>query len=364
MGSVMMTMTEKKAKHQIVYNYLIEGIKQGQFSPDQKLPSERALAEKFCVNLATIRRAFKELVMTGVVEKRVGDGTYLKEQEVGGAVSGLPIINILLSNYDGPVHREFIEAVFMAAQHRHFVPQIIKISLTDYLPTVRMINPEHPLLVLAEEVLISGPLRKMLRQTFHRAVLIGARMDTENVISIIGDDNYGIRMLIEHLREHGHSRIALLANNLKHPVEKSQVAIWRSLLEQDYDESLFINAGVPSAGQPMDYAYNVIRERLAGDNFTALISLNDELAIGAMAACRDAGKRIPADISVASIGNTALCRYSYPRLSCIDPNIAGHVNIGIDLLLSCADRQDDNLRIVRPVLVKRDSIAPIKASLT
>ncbi|ATY16325.1 GntR family transcriptional regulator [Amycolatopsis sp. AA4] len=49
----------------------------GEVEPGQKIPSERQLAEALAVGRSTIREAIKSLELLGLVEQRVGDGTYL-----------------------------------------------------------------------------------------------------------------------------------------------------------------------------------------------------------------------------------------------------------------------------------------------
>lgn len=84
-------------KFQSVYDYLVRGIESGFYRPETRLPSERKLAEKLNVNVATVRRAFRDLITSGVVEKRIGDGTYLTRG--GGIANGAEYVNIVLSNY-------------------------------------------------------------------------------------------------------------------------------------------------------------------------------------------------------------------------------------------------------------------------
>ncbi|MBS1453480.1 MAG: winged helix-turn-helix transcriptional regulator [Lentisphaeria bacterium] len=83
-------------KFQSVYDYLVRGIESGFYRPETRFPSERKLAEKLNVNVATVRRAFRDLITSGVVEKRVGDGTYLTRG--GGTANGAEYVNIVLSN--------------------------------------------------------------------------------------------------------------------------------------------------------------------------------------------------------------------------------------------------------------------------
>ncbi|WP_033289870.1 FadR/GntR family transcriptional regulator [Amycolatopsis jejuensis] len=56
---------------------LIDYLLSGEVEPGQKIPSERQLAEALGVGRSTIREAIKSLELLGLVEQRVGDGTYL-----------------------------------------------------------------------------------------------------------------------------------------------------------------------------------------------------------------------------------------------------------------------------------------------
>jgi GntR family transcriptional repressor for pyruvate dehydrogenase complex len=54
-----------------------ELLQNGTLAPGTKLPSERDLARRFNVSRSSLRQAFKMLDMMGVLNQRVGDGTYL-----------------------------------------------------------------------------------------------------------------------------------------------------------------------------------------------------------------------------------------------------------------------------------------------
>jgi GntR family transcriptional repressor for pyruvate dehydrogenase complex len=53
------------------------GIYEGRWQADERLPSERALAESFGVSRATVREAIARLASKGLVEARHGSGVYL-----------------------------------------------------------------------------------------------------------------------------------------------------------------------------------------------------------------------------------------------------------------------------------------------
>jgi GntR family transcriptional regulator len=52
----------------------------GRLSSGEELPPIRALAEKLIVNPNTIARAYRELEIAGIVEKRRTAGTYISDQ--------------------------------------------------------------------------------------------------------------------------------------------------------------------------------------------------------------------------------------------------------------------------------------------
>ncbi|KRM21157.1 bacterial regulatory s, gntR family protein [Latilactobacillus graminis DSM 20719] len=59
---------------------MIELLEKNQLSPDDQLPPERRLAQLLRVNRSTVTRAFDELVVDGVLERRIGSGTFISQQ--------------------------------------------------------------------------------------------------------------------------------------------------------------------------------------------------------------------------------------------------------------------------------------------
>ena len=69
-----------------VHTELRERIVDGRYAPGAVLPSERRLVEEFSVSLITIRRAMDELVLDGLVERRQGVGSFVRERARGVVV--------------------------------------------------------------------------------------------------------------------------------------------------------------------------------------------------------------------------------------------------------------------------------------
>jgi len=61
-----------------VYSQLKENVAQGVWQPGDKIPSENQLVSLFGVSRASIRMAIQRMITLGLLESRVGNGTYVK----------------------------------------------------------------------------------------------------------------------------------------------------------------------------------------------------------------------------------------------------------------------------------------------
>ena len=342
---------QPQLKFQVVYDYLVRGIESGIFCPETRFPSERKLAEKLRVNVSTVRRAFRDLIAGGVVEKRVGDGTYLIH---GGAADAAGQVNIVISNYPGEAQNEIAELAFEEGRRRGLLCRIVRLGSEETTMFIRTaIRFRQPTMVLGDDLLNDTAIREIAGSSWLFAVLAN-RLDQLGVPSVIGDDNHGIRLIADHLHSLGHKRIALLHNNSGHPIENIQIAVWRAVTEGAPE----LPAEVPTGAQPVEYAFQAVSRALVrNERFTALIALNDELAQGALAAFNENGIRVPEQISLVSIGDTPFCRYAVPPITALNPNLAEHVRQGFELLAHNRLRPGapELLRLVVPSLVIRRS---------
>jgi DNA-binding GntR family transcriptional regulator len=65
-------------KYRQVYNSLRAEISAGAFASGQRLPSEADLVKTFGASRITVGRALRDLQQEGLVERRVGSGTYVR----------------------------------------------------------------------------------------------------------------------------------------------------------------------------------------------------------------------------------------------------------------------------------------------
>ena len=72
-----------------IHNRLRKAVEDGQWQVGDKIPSERELAIQFGVSRMTLRQAVQTLVEEGLLERRVGAGTYVANRKVQERVSGV-----------------------------------------------------------------------------------------------------------------------------------------------------------------------------------------------------------------------------------------------------------------------------------
>lgn len=86
-------MTIEKIQKVNVGEQVFERMKQlildGEWKPADKLPSESELANRFGVSRVTVRQALQKLNTMGLVETRLGSGTFVKEIDAGSTMQEL-----------------------------------------------------------------------------------------------------------------------------------------------------------------------------------------------------------------------------------------------------------------------------------
>lgn len=98
----MKTMSLKEPKKSIpdqVFESLIDAIRQDEIKPGEKLPSEHELCEMFGVSRPSVKTAIDRLKLLGIIEAKVGDGTYVREYTVSDFLNLYS--NFFISNTKG-----------------------------------------------------------------------------------------------------------------------------------------------------------------------------------------------------------------------------------------------------------------------
>ena len=101
-----------------------------------------------------------------------------------------------------------------------------------------------------------------------------------------------------------------------------------------------------------------------GELPSALIGLNDAIAIGAMHGLQEEGVAVPADVSVVGFNNQDICLMSTPSLTSVDQRVDHTVNVAAEFILSQIgqtwSRGRPAIHLIDPLLVIRESTGPVR----
>ena len=217
------------------------------------------------------------------------------------------------------------------------------------------------------------------------AVIIGEKQEGLAMCSVgLNNVNAGA-MMAAHLYELGHRKIAFLSTPLNR-LTMARAQRLEGVRQQMVNYGLQDNLEILISDQPelefdspddTPYEY-VLGRRLAADflkdnrGATALIGVNDMIALGIIAELTAAGYRIPQDYSVCGFDNIFAARLSMPGLTTIDHRLRARCHAAADMLLNgmSAARKNpgfSDMHLVdrieyTPYLSVRQSTGPCKTS--
>jgi DNA-binding LacI/PurR family transcriptional regulator len=109
----------------------------------------------------------------------------------------------------------------------------------------------------------------------------------------------GIELLVEHLAGHGHERIAYIGGPPTFTSGQERLAAFRSAVQRYGARGDAAYVEIADSSWSADSAAAAMTRLLAlAEPPTAVVASGDTLAMGAIAACREAGRRVPEDIAL------------------------------------------------------------------
>lgn len=193
-------------------------------------------------------------------------------------------------------------------------------------------------------------------------VVLGSRIPGVECLFIQRETGRGVFSAVSYLASLGHRRIAFVGG-------EDGVGITEARLNAYMD-------ALHALGLPRERAlvalsnyytpdgYKAMNDLLkSGVPFTALLAMNDNIALGAFRALADAGLRVPQDVSVISCDQFYSAEYLVPRLTSVDQHNEQFGRFIINALLGAMRGVQENVVLTfTPELVIRESCAPAPAS--
>ena len=196
------------------------------------------------------------------------------------------------------------------------------------------------------------PLPRQLRDRGLPVVLGGRPAGGYAGAYVDVDNTGGARAGVAHLLERGRRRIATVTGPLDMMAGQDRLEGYRSALT---DAGLGVEESLVEAGDFSEASgQRAMRALLAREpDLDAVFAANDLMAVGAMRALREAGRRVPDDVAVVGFDDSPLSRVTDPPLSTVRQPTDEMGRRMAELLLRLIATDDDGAgggEQLRPVL--------------
>jgi DNA-binding LacI/PurR family transcriptional regulator len=303
-------------KYLHLVNYLSRQIRNGQLKAGDRLPTFVELQAAFSVTSPTVNRAMIELEQKGLVERRRGSGIYVSAQSKSAParnwVIGLAGFGFQFGG------QSLYWSELLAGIREEAARTGTQILLLDYNSSAGWEKADGFLIC-------DWTNSTTLHYVPHSAPCVSVLVAVEGVASVVANEFEGMRSAVRHLLQLGHTRVAYL-HGPRHTNTTQRIAAydealrsasietqaeWKRLLlwEHDHEEDFF------RAGRFMMADW--LRDNWDQLGCTALLCQNDETALGAIEALREAGLSVPHDVSVVGFDGLAIGEYFSPRLTTV-----------------------------------------------
>lgn len=331
-----------------VVRQLSEQIRAGAYPPGGYLPPERDLASGFSVSRPTVRQALAHLRNLGVLNSERGRGTRVlmvppnpEIQDNTLRLAGLVIYGI--SREGSAFILQGCQTVMSRAGYHLIVcetPHDMPFRLDGEAFQLRSLIERNirGIIIYAEP---NQQNRELLRQALHQGVQI-VQVDryVEGLeCDYVGVDNYAAcAQITEHLWNLGHRRIAFLSDQTGPSSTSERYHGYRLTLGRngaiDPDlEILALQEGHPGNTSLPDITTSVRRLLALPSPPTAIVAVNDNVAIHAIRVLHDEGMDVPGHMAVVGFDDQEIAGLVSPPLTTVHQPFRAIGESAADMLL-------------------------------
>ncbi|MEA2630692.1 MAG: hypothetical protein QOE66_911 [Chloroflexota bacterium] len=302
-------------KHRQISRQLLTEIAAGKYAPSGRLPSEAQLVERFHVSRPTVGRALRDLQDQGLIERRVGSGSFVRRPDPGASAGGgRRQLGLLIPGLGTTEVFELIcgELAGLARAHEYGLlwgsgarPRPGEGGGVDEAEAVceQFISREvggvffAPVEFTERMKEVNLRLAERLRQAGIAVVLLDRDLGdfpSRSEFDLVGIDNFaGGYRLAEHLLKLGCRELAFATRPLAAPTVSARIAGAREAM---LDHGLAIPADFVRVGEPDDPG--LVPGVAGGRRVDAVLCASDHVAAILMRSAERAGVRVPRELRV------------------------------------------------------------------
>ncbi|MGL5384630.1 MAG: LacI family DNA-binding transcriptional regulator [Serratia sp. (in: enterobacteria)] len=275
------------------------------------------------VSKATVSRVLNG---TGQVKKSTRDAVFKAMDELGYRPNFLAqslankssnSIGLVVSNFDGPYFGRLLRqaAKLIEASGKHLIVTDGHDTPEDELQAVRLLADRRcDAIILYTRFMSESALMELLESL--PVMVINRDLPQARERCVFFEQQQAAFNAVDYLIGQGHREIACITGPIDTPTAQSRLAGYRQALE--HHQITFNDALITNGDSSVPGGYHSCNALLAGGSpFSALFASNDDMAIGAMKALHQAGKRLPEDVSLFGFDDEPSAAYLQPALSTI-----------------------------------------------
>ncbi len=196
-------------------------------------------------------------------------------------------------------------------------------------------------------------------------VAVAGHERVEGVTNIVLDHKRAARLALEHLKKLGHEEIAFIKGQT---ISSDSAVRWSAICEVAQEMDIPIRPELTIRLEGTDstpgIGYPFAKQLLArGRPFTALFAYNDISAIGSIWAIKEAGLRVPEDISVVGFDDIPGAAYANPGLTTVRQPLIRMGQIAAQTVVDQIEGRGEYVPeiAIEPEFVVRESTGPVAA---
>ena len=268
-------------------------------------------------------------------------------------------LGVILSNMENPFFFDIYKAI---ESYAHAAGFEVVVSNTDYraeqlAASVRLMIGRRVAGIAAIVSEMAAELMDELGGTNIPVVFYDVGVARRNMGNIRVNYRQGIDAVIEYLRGLGHRRLGFIGHHaVLGPINERVKAVMDAVARIP---ELEVRTAADS--DTLDGGQLATRALLAeGYRPTAILCVNDVMAVGALRELRERGLRVPQDISVTGFDNVKLSEFCFPALTTVHIPRDRIGQIVCDFLTADSNSPGSGPEVaIDPEFVVRDSTGPV-----
>jgi DNA-binding LacI/PurR family transcriptional regulator len=306
-------------------------------------------------NASVVKTSTRARVMKAIEELKYHPNLHARNLAGGKSRT----LGVIVSNMENPFFFDIYKTVESDA---HAAGYEVVVANTDYsseqlVSSIRLMIGRRVAGLAAIVSEMEPALMDELTDSSIPVVFYDVGAPRQNITNIRVNYRRGIEKIVDYLYSLGHRKLGFVGHHSTLGPISDRVKPLMDAAARYADLSVRTSAGEDTLDGGRLAARSLLEN---GERPTAIVCVNDIMAVGALRELRERGLRVPQDISVTGFDNVKLSEFCYPALTTvhIPRDRIGHLICEFLLAKSENSAAADHEMVIDPEFVLRDSTGP------